>query len=305
VTAQLINAISGEHVWADRYDGDLVDVFALQDEISRTIVSTIAGRVEDSQAEQLTQRTTENLNAYEHVLRGQKYLHRYSRADYELGRACFEQAIAADPKFARAYALLAVVEAYCWFWDDDPSRLARAVSIGETGITLDRHESKCHLALGVAYLLRAAHDKAGYHLARGMVLNPNDDLIMVENGRYLMYVGRPQEGIELLRQAMRRNPYHPNWYWNVLGRCLHTAGEFKQAIPVFERIETPQFWTHAYLAACYAAVGDEAKAARQVDATIASAPNFTISAFAQTLPYLHKPDLHRFTDTLRGAGLPE
>src|SRR5262249_27871190 len=86
VTAQLIDAISGEHLWADRYDGDLVDVFSLQDEISRTIVSTIAGRIEDSDANRLQGRPTEDLNAYEQVLRGQKYLHRYSMEDYSLAR---------------------------------------------------------------------------------------------------------------------------------------------------------------------------------------------------------------------------
>jgi len=110
-------------VWAERYDGDLVDVFALQDEISRTIVSTIAGRLEQGQADRVTQRPTDDLNAYEQVLRGQKCLHQYTRDDYESGSECFQRAIAADPGFARAHALLAMVEVYCSFWEDDPSRL--------------------------------------------------------------------------------------------------------------------------------------------------------------------------------------
>ena len=211
VTAQLINAVSGEHLWADRYDGDLVDVFSLQDEISRTIVSTIAGRLESSDAERLTERPAADLNAYEQVLRGQKYLHQYTKEDYALARECFQRAISTDPKFARAHGFLASVEAYCWFWDSEPSRLERAVAIGEEGLALDQHESKCHLALGLAYLFRSSHDKAGYHLARGSELNPNDDLLMVELGRYQMYVGKPQKGAELVHRAIRRNPYHPNW----------------------------------------------------------------------------------------------
>ena len=304
VTAQLINAISGEHLWADRYDGDLVDVFSLQDEISRTIVSTIADRLEDSGADRLTGRPTSDLNAYEQVLRGQKYLHQYSKEDYDLARECFQSAISSDPKFARAYGFLAMVEAYSSFWDDEPSRLDRAVRIGEGGLALDQHESKCHLALGLAHLFRAAHDKAGYHLSRGSELNPNDDLIMVESGRYQMYVGRPQEGAELVRRAMRRNPYHPNWYWNILGRCLHTAEAFEEAIPVFERITTPQFWTHAYLAACHAALGHTDEAAEQVRKTLALKPDFTVSAFSKFLPYRNAADLNRFLESLRRGGLP-
>ncbi len=304
VTAQLIDATSGDHLWADRYDGDLVDVFSLQDEISRTIVSTIAGRLEDSDADRLTIRPTGDLNAFEQVLRGQKYLHQYSKEDYSLARECFQHAISSDPKFARAHGLLAVVEAYSYFWDSEPSRLERAVEIGEGGLALDQHENKCHLALGIAYLFRAAHDKAGFHLSHGSELNPNDDLVMVESGRYQMYVGRSLEGAELVRRAMRRNPYHPNWYWNILGRCLHTAEAFEEAIPIFERITTPQFWTHAYLSACHAALGHTGEAAEQVRKTLALKPEFTVLAFSRFLPYRNAADLDRFVESLRRGGLP-
>lgn len=305
VTAQLINAASGEHLWADKYDGDLVDVFALQDEISRTIVSTIAGRLEQSQVERLTQRPTADLSAYEEVLRGQKFLHQYSQVDYTRARECFERAISADPGFARAKALLAVVESYCWFWDDDPSLLERAVEAGQAALALDPHESKCHLALGIAYLLKSSHDKAGYHFTRGSNLNPNDDLIMVEHARFHLYVGKPLQGAELVRQAMRRNPYHPNWYWNILGRCLHTAGCVAEAIPVFENVSEPQFWTHAYLAACHAAIGNTEKAREQVHQTLKLRPDFKVSEFAAHLPYRSSSDLQSFLDTLRRGGLPD
>ena len=305
VTAQLINAASGEHLWADRYDGDLADVFSLQDEISRTIVSTIAGRLESSDAERLTERPTTDLNAYEQVLRGQKHLHQYTKKDYALARECFRSAISADAGFARAYGFLAVVEVYGWFWDNESSGLERAVKIGEEGLARDQHESKCHLALGVAQLFRAAHDKAGHHLARALEINPNDDLAMVEFGRFRMYVGKPEDGAELIRRAMRRNPYHPNWYWNILGRCLQTAGAFEEAIPVFERITTPQFWTHAYLAGCYAALNRPTEAADHVRKTLTLKPEFGLSAFSGFLPYRSPADLERFLDSLRLSGLPD
>ncbi|MBC7704381.1 MAG: adenylate/guanylate cyclase domain-containing protein [Rhodoferax sp.] len=304
VTAQLINAVTGEHVWADRFDGNLVDVFALQDEITRTIVSTIPGRLEDSQTQRILQVPTNDLNAYEQVLRGQKYLHQFTRADFEHASACFQRAIALDGQFARAHALLAMVEAYRWFWDDEPSRLARAVSIGELALAQDPHESRAHLALGVAHLFQSNHDRAQHHLAEASKLNPNDDLVMLEYGRLHMYIGQPDLGADLVRQAMRRNPYHPNWYWNVLGRCLHSAGDYKAAIPVFEGVIHPQFWTNAYLAACYAAVGNFAKAAEHRASTLSERPDFTIQGFRHQLPYRNSADLDRYVETLRDAALP-
>jgi adenylate cyclase len=304
VTAQLINAVTGEHVWADRYDGDLVDVFVLQDDITRTIVSTIVGRLEDTQVKRLDRLTMNDFSAYEEVLRGQKHLQQYTQSDYAKGRECFERAIALDPKFARAYAMLAVAEVYSSFWDDSKSRLSIAAKHGETGLSLDPSESKCHLALGVTHLFRSAHDKAGFHLRRASELNPNDDLIMVEEGRYRMYVGQPEEGAALVRQAMRRNPYHPNWYWNILGRCFHTAGEFAEAVSVFERIASPPFWTHAYLAACHAAVGNEDQAKEHCAMTLSMRPDFNVSQFARFFPYRSQADLGRFLKTLTDAGLP-
>jgi adenylate cyclase len=304
VSAQLINASSGDHLWAERYDGNLIDVFILQDDLSRTIVSTIAGRLEDTEANHLSQRPTKDLSAYEHVLRGQKFLHNYSQEDYARAQECFEMAVSCDPKFARAHASLAVVEAYCWFWDIRPFRLERAVEIGETALALDQHESKCHFALGVAHLFRHAHDKSEYHLTKASALNPNDDLVMVETGRYLMYTSQPRQGADLVRQAMRRNPYHPNWYWNILGRCLHTAGDFREAIEVFERITTPQIWNYVYLAACHAALSHEDKAAEYSTKVMALKPNFSIAEFAKLLPYRDTGDLRDFVEGLRRAGLP-
>lgn len=304
VTAQLIDAVTGEHVWADRFDGDLIDVFDLQDEISRRIVSTIPGRLEDSQAQRILQTPTDSLSAYEQVLRGQKYLHQFTQTDFENASSCFQAAIALDGQFARAHALLAVVEVYRWFWDDEPSRLARAVSIGEFALTLDAHESRAHLAVGVAHLFRANHDRAEHHLAEARKLNPNDDLVMLELGRLQMYAGKPESGADLVRQAMRLNPYHPNWYWNVLGRCLHSAGDYKAAIPVFEGVINPQFWTNVYLAACYAAAGNSDKAAEHRARALAQRPDFTIEGFTHYLPYRNPEDLRRYVETLRAAALP-
>jgi adenylate cyclase len=305
VTAQRIEAESGEHLWADRYDGELVYIFSLQDEISRTIVSTIAGRLEDRDADRAAARPLTDLDAYEQVLRGQKFLHRYSREDYALARECFVRALEIDPTFARAHGYLALVEAYDWFWEGGPDLLSRAIETGERGLMLDPHDAKCHLALGLAYLFSKSHDKAGLHFSRCTELNPNDDLAMVEYGRYLMYIGKPGEGAEFVRRAMRRNPFHPNWYWNILGRCLHMLGDYQSAIGAFGNLTTIQIWTVAYLVGCHANLGHAHEAAEFVKKTLALEPGFSLANFAKTFPYRDPKDLNRFIEGLRLGGLPD
>jgi adenylate cyclase len=304
ITGQLIDASTGDHVWADRYDGDMVDIFAVQDEISRSIVSTIVGRIEDFDLDRIRSKPTANLSAYENVLRGQQLMHSYKEDDYAEARQYFEHAISLDPDFASAHAWLAYVEISLWLWHLKPDQLDVSVRIGEAALALDDHECKSHLALGVAHLFRAELDKAQYHLSRAAKLNPNDDLIMIENGRYLMYTNEPLEGAKIVRQAMRQNPYHPNWYWNILGRCLHTAKYFEDAVSAFERIRTPQFWNHSYLAVCYSELGQSDKASAHLKDVLSLKPDFTISEFATGLPYRDEQVLQEFIAGYRRAGFP-
>lgn len=304
ITGQLIDAGTTDHVWADHYDGDLEDIFTLQDEISHSIVSTIVGRIDDFDTDRITNKPTANLSAYENVLRGQKLMHNYTLEDYKNAQEYFEHAISLDPTFARAHGWLAYVGILSWFWDLKPDGLKIAVRAGEKALALDSHESKTHLALGVAHTFCAEHDKAKHHLARASNLNPNDDLIMVENGRILMYTAEPLVGAKLVRQAMRRNPYHPNWYWNILGRCFHTAKQYDEAVSALERIETPQFWNHAYLAACYSELGQSDKAAMHSEVVLSLKPDFKISEFATALPYRDEQVLSEFVAGFHRAGLP-
>jgi adenylate cyclase len=127
---------------------------------------------------------------------------------------------------------------------------------------------------------------------------------MIENGRYLMYTNEPLEGAKIVRQAMRQNPYHPNWYWNILGRCLHTAKYFEDAVSAFERIRTPQFWNHSYLAVCYSELGQSDKASAHLKDVLSLKPDFTISEFATGLPYRDEQVLQEFIAGYRRAGFP-
>ena len=151
-----------------------------------------------------------------------------------------------------------------------------------------------------------AHDHAGArgHFETGFRMNPNDDLLLIEYARFLMYDDRPEEGLKMVAEAMRLNPFHPNWYWNIEGRCLHTMGRFEEAIAAFERVANPPFWTLAYLASCAAALGRTERAAEMRQRLMASRPDFTLERFETIFPYRNPETAARFLDTLRAAGVP-
>ena len=102
-------------------------------------------------------------------------------------------------------------------------------------------------------------DKAEFHLQSALKANPNDELLLTEYGRYLMYIDRPEDGLQRIREAMRVNPYFPVWFWSIQGRVLHTLERYEEAIKVFERVTNPPFYIYVYLAACYAKLDDKQK----------------------------------------------
>ena len=305
LSVHLIECDTGGETWAERYDRKLDDVFDVQLEVARIVTSTIAGRLTALASEARAVKAPDSFDAYDHVLRAQQYLQQYTRADYAHARKHLEAAIRADPSYARPHGLLCLAGVYEWFWQMSEGGLIDVLAIGEKALSLDEHDPKTHLALAVAHLFSHHHDRAVHHLERAMTLNPNDDLIAVEHGRLLMYLDRPEEGLQRVREAMRLNPYHPNWYWNLEGRCLQSAGRYDEAIAAFERIDAPQFWVEAYLAACHAMCGHSERAADHLRRLRAMRPDFRLSVFRKVLPYRNEASLQRLLETFRKAGLED
>jgi adenylate cyclase len=306
VTAQLVDTLSAIQDWADRYDRDMSDFFAIQDELARSIVSTVRGRVEATIVERVAHKPIGNLSAYECVVRGQALIHQYTRKSMAQARLILESAIALDPGMARAMGWLAYVDAYeSLCFQLTASKLDRPTRLAEMGLALDPNDNRCHLALGIACLFRKAFEKARHHLAKAAELNPNDDLSMIEWARYLMYTHDATLGAEQVRRAMRQNPFHPNWYWNVLARCLHTAKQYQSAIEAWEQMDALHYWHHAYLAACNAELGRTDLAHRHAVRVMALKPDFSIAAFMLVHPYRDPRVWQDFFEGYRKAGLPE
>ena len=308
ITVQLIDAETDRHLWAERYDRELADIFAIQDEVTASIVSTLPGRVAAAAHERVQRKPPENLAAYECLLAGKLLHHRSTRADNAEALRLIERAIALDPGYAHAHAWKACVlgQSFVNGWCADADATVRA-STGEVtlALSLDENDSDVHRVLAAINLsLNRDHDKALYHQERALALNSNDDLIVVQQGEVLTWIGQADQGIEWIQKAMRLNPYHPERFWSHLGRAYFVARRYPEAVKAFQRISRPDHSHLAFLAACHAQLGDAAAAEGAAQEVLRRAPDFSIERFIATQHYKHESDREHHRAALRKAQLP-
>jgi adenylate cyclase len=308
VTAQLIDGETETHIWAERYDRKLEDIFAIQDEVTSAIVATLRGRVEEAVHERSKHKPTENMAAYECVLTGKVLHHRSQREANEEALTMLEKAIALDPKYAHAHAWKACVLGQRWVYDwyDDEQALLKATTEElDTALSLDANDADVHRILAALHINFNRFDKSAYHQERALELSPNYDLVVVQQGEILTWLGRPEEGIDWIRRAMQLNPYHPERFWSHLGRAQYTAHRYADAIQSFSKLTTPNAMQHAFMAASAGQLGDATAATAHAGEVLKRDPAFTIENFLGTLHYKQASDIENMREGLKKAGLPE
>jgi len=307
VTVQLIDAEADQHLWAERYDRELEDIFAIQDELTAAIVAVLPGRVEAAADARAKRKPPENLAAYEHLLAGKRLHHRSEREANAEALRMVDRALALDPRYAHAHAWRGCIIGQSWVygWCADPeAAIAEVAREMETALALDDNDSDVHRILAAINLIRRNHPQALSHQERALNLNPNDDLVVVQQGELLTWMGRAEEGIEWVRRAMRLNPYHPERFWSHLGRAYLTARRYAEAIEAYGRLSRPDATQLAFLAACRARVGDAEGARRDAAAALAAAPGFSVARHLATLHYRDEADREHLREALLAAGLP-
>ena len=307
-TVQLIDGETDRHLWAERYDRKLEDIFAMQDELTSTVVAILPGRVEAATHDRAKRKPTENMAAYECVLAAKVLHHRSTRDDNAEAMRLIDRAIALDPNYAHAHAWRACVLGQAWThgWGGNAEAVMQQVTRAvETALALDDNDADVHRILAALSLMRRNYDKARYHQERGLALNPNYDLVAVQQGELLTWLGQPDEGAEWIRKAMRLNPYHPERFWSHLGRAHFVARRYAAAVEAFNRVSRRDYTQHAFLAAALAELGDQAGAAAQAEEVLRLQPGFSTRAYLATLPYKNESDRQHHREALLKAGLPE
>jgi adenylate cyclase len=305
VTVQLIDTATDAHVWAERYDRRLDDIFALQDEVTAAIAATLPGRVEAAQHERIARKAPSNMAAYECLLAAKVLHHRSRREDNAEALRLATRAVELDPDYAHAHAWRACILGQSWVWNwcgDRDATWAEMLGELERALALDDNDADVHRILAAGSVNEGDLVKARYHQERALALNPNYDLVVVQQGEILTWLGSPEEGIEWIRKAMRLNPHHPERFWSHLGRAHFTARQYPEALEAYMHLSRMDHVQHAFVAACHAWIGDATAARAHFERVRALAPDFDLRIFLGTVRYGRAEDLEHLREGLIRAG---
>jgi adenylate cyclase len=261
ITAQLVDASTGGHLWAGTYEEPLKDVFAVQDRVTQQIVGALGVSIRDVERERALRKAPKDLNAYDLVLRAGQVWAEISPAEHLKFRNLVEHAVRLDPAYARAQAMLsfAYLDEYRFHYNPHPDRpepLASALERAELAVRLDPADAYNHYALGKSLYFAKKFDRFEHHFRQAFRLNPNFADAKADYGIRLALLGRPREGAALTHDAMRLNPLYPRWYHFTFAIEALQQREFQRAIDEAEKIAMPEFYaTRLYLAVANAHLG--------------------------------------------------
>ncbi len=309
VTAQLIDSSSGGHVWANRFDRDLSDIFAVQDELTQEIVAALKLKLTAGEQDRLTPRRAVDVKAYELFLRGRELSWAATGTGNIAARDLLERATAIDPGYAAAYALIAFTHVvdYSNSFSSDPERSLRTgLELAQRAVAMDEEEPAAHWALGVSYLWSRELDRAQAEVQRGLALSPNSVEFLLLKATTQTFSGDPAGALETLDASMRLDPHYPEITLQFLADARFSLGEYAQAIAAIEQrlARNPQSETaYALLASCYGHLGRLEEARQAWERVLQINPSFSVERRRRILPFRNPEDLERRVEGLRKAGL--
>jgi len=307
ITAQLIDAATGVHLWADSYDREMEDIFAVQDEVTRTIAAMLDVQIQDVALQRSLRKSPAELDAYDCVLRARRYTSTLSAEMHAEARDLLEKAIVLDPANADAHALLGNVYLAEHRFDANPrpDPIGRALKMAETATRLDPQNAYARCWLAIVHFFRGENSLFEAEAQRALNLNPNDPETLADIGHYLAFMGEFERGIDLSTRAQRLNPLHPGWYYFSFARYHYDRREYEKSLADVERISLPHFyWTHLLKAAALGQLQRREAAEASLEQIYTVKPDFAARAELQkwnAAPH----DLEHLLEGLRKAGLRE
>jgi adenylate cyclase len=316
VSARLIDATTRHHLWAERYDRELADIFAVQDELTQAIAATLAERLEDADRDRAERKRPVNMTAYDLVLLGTETWRHFRPEDFAAARALFERALVLDPHYARAHANLAWTHVCEIFLETAVDHaLDDALRHGITAIALDDNDGWNHGVVGQARFLARQDEESEIEFRRAVEMNPNDADIAAMFANILVYWGRFDEALEWVGKAKRLNPYSPGQYHWYHALALYSCHEYAQAVATIKEMRHLGGWYRGLLAACYAQLGRDEEARleaelfvddrkRELERRGETFPQDPLAlASVRAARYRKQSDREHFLDGLRKAGL--
>jgi adenylate cyclase len=309
ITAQLIDAITGHHLWADRYDRDLKDIFALQDEITMKIITALQVKLTQGEQAAMIGKGTKNLEAFIKCLQSLASLTTHTKEGNALGRKLAEESIALDPKYPRPYVALAqtyMMDILLGTTESPERSMAKALELLKKAIALDDSEAAAHGVLGYLYAMMGQYDKAIAEAERSVSLNPNDASNLTRLSFVLNNTGRAEEAISVLKSVRRLNPTPPQAYFVQLSTAYRLTGQYKEAIETareaLKHVPNNQL-AYLQLVTAYSMAGQEQEARAAAAEVLKINPKFSLEQYAKTLYFKNKTDTDRTIEALRKAGL--
>ena len=307
VTVELIDGVSGNHVWAEKYDRELAEVFAVQDQVVRTIVGTLVGRIEIESVERVRRKPPSNLLAYECVLKGNA-LQWDDPAGASEAAQLFAKAIEIDPNYGFAHSMLAIMIYRDWTddWSNSDVALQASFKLAKRAVELDSNDSTCFSILGIVYLKQRSFDLALQYVQRAVEINPNNQWNIADMGWVLIYTGQSEAAAGCVNRAREIDPYFdPPWSWSCLGLAYMVLRRYQEALGAFEHLAAHSYWEAALVAGCHAKLGDREHAADFMAKCLGARPDFSISRRMAKEPFKNPADAAHLAECLQLAGLPE
>lgn len=304
ISAQLAEATTGVQLWGDRYDREMVDIFALQDEVTRTVAATLGVKLQDVALQHALKKSAAELSAYDCILRARRYTWLLSADMHAEARDLLEKAVELDPLSADAHALLANVYLgeHRFEMNPRPNPIGRALTHALAATRLDPQNAYARCWLAIVHFFRGENDKFETEAQLALSLNPNDPETLADVGHYYAFMGQFERGTELSRRAQELNPLHPGWYYFSFGRLHYSRKQYEETIADMEKVGLPHFyWMHMLTAAAKGQLG-------HADAKDALARIFDVKPGFAARVELKKwnaaaDDLEHIIDGLKKAGL--
>jgi TolB-like protein/class 3 adenylate cyclase/Tfp pilus assembly protein PilF len=309
INVQLIDAIKGHHLWAERYDRDLKDVFLIQDEITKKVLTSLQVKLTIGQDARIWAKSTNNLDAYLKALQAGELIQNFKPENLELARQLSNEAIALDPNYATAYMCLAgvhIAEIFNGLSKNPRESGKQALNIAQKALALNENAPEPYLILGILNLMQRQHEKAIAAAQRAIELNPNSAYALYLKGRFLMNAGRPEESFQYFKQSKRLNPYAPSSFYINYSCAYWLTKQYDEAIAECQQgleRNPDDMWLHLVLAAAQVKLGKIEKARASVKEAIRINPKVNLEWLERVIPWKNKADVNDFTSTIRDAGL--